>query len=152
MKLRFFLFLIICLIGIDFGTKYLAGINLSTSSYIPLLGDFFWLKLAYNRGVAFSLPIHGFLLQVLTLGLVWALIFYYFHIERPKKSLLLDMAYAFILAGALPHLYERLFVGHVVDFLSVKYFAILNFADIFISVWAFFILIFYFQYERSRRL
>jgi lipoprotein signal peptidase len=40
----------------------------------------------------------------------------------------------------------------VVDFLSVKYFAILNFADIFISVWVFFILLYYFQYERSQRL
>ena len=44
-----------------------------------------------------------------------------------------------IFSGAISHAYERIFHGQVVDFIAVKYFAILNFADIFISIGAFLI-------------
>ena len=40
------------------------------------------------------------------------------------------------MAGAISHAYERIFVGHVIDFIAVQYFAIFNFADIFISIGA----------------
>lgn len=152
MKLRYFFLLIFSLIFVDFGTKYLAETYLTGEPYISLLWDILWLKLSYNSWVAFSLPIHGIPLQIMTFFLVGVIFLYYFRTERLRKSFLLDFAYACILSWALPHLYERVFVGHVVDFLSVKYFAILNFADIFISVWVFFILLYYFQYERSQRL
>jgi signal peptidase II len=66
--------------------------------------------------------------------IIVGLLFYYTRYEYPKNSRYIDIAYGFIFSGALSHTYERIFVGYVVDFISVKYFAILNFADIFISV------------------
>jgi lipoprotein signal peptidase len=57
----------------------------------------------------------------------------YIREEYPKNSRLLDTAYVAIFSGALSHAYERIFIGHVVDFIAVKYFAILNLADILIS-------------------
>ncbi|NCP77367.1 hypothetical protein GW830_04555 [bacterium] len=44
-----------------------------------------------------------------------------------------------------------MFVGSVTDFIGVKYFAIFNFADIFISIGAFLLFVIYFKYERANR-
>lgn len=55
-----------------------------------------------------------------------------------------------VISGALCHGYERIVNGYVVDFISVKYFAIFNFADIFISVGFGLIVLSYFLYERKR--
>ncbi len=102
------------------------------------LSIFDWLsiELSYNSGIAFSLPITGLPLQIITIILVIWLIAYYLQTEYSKRSKLLDAGYTLIIAGALSHTYERIFVGHVIDFISVQYFAIFNFADIFISIGA----------------
>jgi signal peptidase II len=115
-----------------------------SEKYIPIFWEYLWFQLAYNSGVAFWLPIPGLPLQIITIVLVLALLGYYFHTEYPKKSNLLDAGYILIIAGALSHAYERIFIGHVIDFISVKYFAILNFADIFISIGALLLFVVYY--------
>lgn len=130
------------LISFDFFSKqYFESILQSSDIY--LLWEFFKLHLSYNTGIAFSLPITWLPLQIITIILVIWLIIYYFREEYPKKSYLLDAWYTLVIAWALSHAYERIFVGHVVDFIAVKYFAIMNFADIFISIWAFLIILSY---------
>ncbi len=130
------------LISFDFFSKQYFETILQSSD-IYLLWEFFKLHLSYNPGIAFSLPITGIPLQIITIILVTWLITYYFREEYPKKSYLLDVWYTLVIAWALSHAYERIFVGHVVDFIAVKYFAIMNFADIFISIWAFLIILSY---------
>ncbi len=115
---------------------------------IPLLGDFISIKLSYNSWVAFSLPIQWILLQCITLILIIGLLYQYITVEYTKNNRWIDAAYVLILAWALSHAYERIFFGHVIDFIAVKYFAILNIADIFISVGAFFLIL---AYVRSRK-
>lgn len=115
------------------------------------ISNFFSLELSHNSGIAFSLPIQWIPLKIITVLIFLFLVFLYIKEEYPKNSRLLDTAYVAILAGALCHLYERLFVGYVVDFIAVKYFAILNLADILISIWAFLVLFSYVYYYRKHR-
>ncbi len=117
---------------------------------ISILGDYLKIKLTYNTGIAFSLPLHGLLLQFLTFFLISGLLVYYGLIEYPKQINLLDIGYILVISGALCHGYERIVNGYVVDFISVKYFAIFNFADIFISVGFGLIVLSYFLYDRKR--
>ncbi len=116
--------------------------------FIPIISDLLGIQLSYNSWVAFSLPIHGIPLQVITILLIIGLLYQYIAVEYRKNSTFIDIAYTLLLAWALSHAYERIFVGHVVDFIAVKYFAILNIADIFISVGAFFLIL---AYVRSRK-
>ncbi|MBX9809516.1 signal peptidase II [Candidatus Gracilibacteria bacterium] len=125
-----------------FSKNYISGIT--TGNYVSVLGEYLGFQLSYNPGIAFSLPITGLPLQIITALLVIGLIVYYAKEEYPKNSFLLDTGYGFILAGAISHAYERIFIGYVVDFISIKYFAILNFADIFISIGACFIFFLYY--------
>lgn len=122
-----------------------------SGEYAPILWEYFWFQLAHNTGVAFSLPITWLPLQILTVILIIGILYQYFLEEYKKKSLLLDIGFVLIISWALSHAYERIFVWHVVDFIAVKYFAILNFADIFISVWVFLIVCFYVFFSEPRR-
>ena len=129
------IFSILVLISLDYFSKQ-SMLDLLQWENIQIWWEFLRLQLSYNSGIAFWLPITGLPLQIITIVLIIALLGYYFHTEYPKRSTLLDAGYTLIIAGALSHAYERIFVGHVIDFIAVQYFAILNFADIFISIGA----------------
>ena len=145
-RIAIILFSITGLVSIDFLSKqYIQNLfSHWTHEYFPILGEYLGVSLSYNSGIAFSLPITGVPLQIITIILVLGLCIYYFYVEYPKNIRLLDIWYSLILAWAISHAYERIFIGHVIDFISVKYFAILNFADIFISIGACFILFVYY--------
>ncbi len=115
------------------------------------ISKFISLELSYNDGIAFSIPLEWMALKIITIFIFLFLLFIYIKEEYPKNSRLLDAAYVAIFAGALSHSYERIFIWHVVDFISVKYFAILNLADILISIWALLILYAYVYYYRKHR-
>ena len=141
---------ILFLVGFDLISKAYIESILPMSEYIPLFSEYLWFKISYNTGIAFSLPIEGLLLKSITLILLVGIIGLYIKEEYPKNSRFMDMGYTLILSGAISHAYERIYIWHVVDFIAVKYFAILNFADIFISVGAFFLVIAYGFHARSR--
>ncbi|MBP6981670.1 signal peptidase II [Candidatus Gracilibacteria bacterium] len=145
-KYTFLVFLVL----FDFLSKQYFVSILSDGKTISLFKDIFSLKLAYNRGVAFSLPISGLFLQILTILIIGFLGKHFYQVEYPKKSRLLDFGYMLIFSGAISHAYERIFHGQVVDFIAVKYFAILNFADIFISIGAFLIFCAYVIHRKHR--
>ncbi len=150
--MRKYILLLIGIIAIciDTTAKYFAELLLTWRSEISIVSDFIQFNLSYNSGVAFSLPIHGLPLQIITIVLIVGLFYYFFREEYPKNKRFLDIGYTLILAGAISHGYERIFVWHVVDFIAVKYFAILNFADIFISIGAFLIILSYVMNRKHR--
>ncbi len=149
---KFILLIFLCAgIWFDAFSKYLAELYLKSGETIEIIEGFIRLKLSYNTGIAFSFPIEWLPLQIITIGLIAAIIYQYFQLEYEKRSYTLDIAYMLILAGWISHAYERVFVWHVVDFIAVKYFAILNFADIFISVWIFLLLLFYVWIKYNRK-
>jgi lipoprotein signal peptidase len=96
MRKRFFSLIILIGIALDMASEYLAEIYLGTP--IHLVPDWVQLKLAYNAGIAFSLPVQGVFLQILTLVLIFGLIVYYGNTEKVKKSRLLDTGYALVLS------------------------------------------------------
>jgi lipoprotein signal peptidase len=142
----FYITLIIAL-AIDTITK------LSTQYYltekINLLWDFVFLEFALNTWIAFSIQLPIILLKTLTIVLIIA-IFYYYKTEKKlhKDNKLLDMSFWLILWWALWNAYERIMHEQVIDFLWIKYFSIMNFADIFISTWA--ILYIFFMYKNNK--
>ncbi len=109
---------------------------------IPWLLNFQYFE---NTWIAFSIPITGVFLKVLTVVLIFGIFWYYWKEERPKHSRLLNLSFAMIFAGALGNAWERIFRWYVTDFISVEYFAIFNFADSYITLWAIWILWYYFK-------
>ena len=120
---------------IDRLTKYLCDTNLNLGQPVTVFPGFD-LLLAYNSGAAFSFLsdaggwqrwlLTGFSSAISVLLIIWI-------IRLPKQEKLSAIALCLILGGALGNLYDRMFHGYVVDFISVYYqsyrFATFNIAD-----------------------
>jgi signal peptidase II len=94
----------------------------------PLLGN--WLSLTHvrNTGAAFGLLRNQtLLLALVTIGLIGSLFFLRRHIESLSRWGKIGIA--LVLGGALGNLYDRLFLGYVVDFLELPYWPVFNVAD-----------------------
>ena len=135
-----------CLAGvialIDRITKILSDANLAEGIPVPVFPGFD-LLLAYNTGAAFSFlsEAGGWQRWFLTgISLVVSLLFVVWIARLPRSQKLLGIALALLLGGALGNLYDRMFAGYVIDFISVYFrdyrFATFNIADSAISVGA----------------
>ena len=130
----FYTSLILSLI-IDTVTKLSAQTYLTEK--INILWDFVFLQYILNTWIAFSIQLPTILLKTLTIVLIIG-IFIYYKTERKqiKNTKIFDISFWLILWWALGNAYERIRHEQVIDFLWIKYFSIMNFADIFISLWA----------------
>ena len=103
---------------------------------------FFNLVLAYNTGAAFSFlaDAGGWQQMFFTLIAVVAAIVIVVLLRRPNNHPLFNTALALILGGALGNLFDRVRLGHVIDFIQVHgggyYFPAFNVADSAITVGA----------------
>jgi len=142
----FYITLILALV-LDTITKLSAQIFLTEK--INIFWDFVFLQYFVNTWIAFSIQLPSFLLKILTIVLI-IVIFYYYKTEKKQyqNNQYFDISFWLILWWALGNAYERIFHEEVIDFLWVKYFSIMNFADIFISVWA--ILYIYLMYKNTK--
>jgi signal peptidase II len=105
--------------------------------------SWFNLTLQYNTGAAFSFLsdaggwqryfFTGVAVLISAVLVVWLY-------RMPRQQRLLALALALILGGALGNVWDRLVLGHVVDFISVhyggRYFPAFNLADSAISLGA----------------
>lgn len=118
----------------DIISKYLASVYLE--SKIHIFWDMLFLEFVKNTGIAFSFPITWVLLKIITVVLIFWIILYYIKEEKPKNNTLVDLSFILILSGAVWNALERIFLWEVIDFIWVKYFAVFNIADSYITIWA----------------
>lgn len=121
----------------DFATKWLALTHLQQGEPVPVIPNVLNWTLVFNSGAAFSLGsgftwIFTIIASVVAVALCW----YALRVEDWRWALVLGV----LLGGTLGNLGDRLFrapgfaVGHVVDFIQVPWFSIMNVADVWISL------------------
>jgi len=120
------------LIFLDLATKWYAQTHFQEMYF--LWSDFLYLTFVQNPGIAFSLPLTGIALKILTIFFILGILWYYRTQEYEKKSILIDASFLLILSGAVANGYERIWNGEVIDFIGVKYFSVFNVADICICI------------------
>ena len=86
-----------------------------------------------NTGVAFGM-LQGYNLVFATLAVIVAAAVVYYYPRVPRTDWVLRLALGMQFAGAVGNLLDRIFFGHVTDFISVGDFAVFNVADASISV------------------
>jgi len=129
------LWLTVVVVVLDQVTKGWADQALTYGLPVEIL-PVFDLRLAYNTGAAFSFLADAggwqrWLFSLLAGGVsIWLFLWLK---KLPKSALWLAIALALILGGALGNLYDRVLLGHVIDFISVHYqqhyFPAFNIAD-----------------------
>ncbi len=125
--------------------QYTKGLAQSALEYGRPREVFSWfnLTLQYNTGAAFSFLSDAggwqrYFFSVVAVVISAVLVVWLY--RMPRQQRLLALALALILGGALGNVWDRLLLGHVVDFISVhyggRYFPAFNIADSAISVGA----------------
>ena len=143
-------------IVLDQWTKWIASTHLNYADPIPVLPFLNW-TLLHNYGAAFSfLSDAGGWQHYLFTGLagIVSIIFIFWLLRMPKNILILPMAIALILGGAIGNLIDRVTLGYVVDFIHVFYqsynFPAFNIADSAITLGTVLLLIDTFFLEKHR--
>ncbi|WP_435056054.1 signal peptidase II [Zhongshania aquatica] len=138
----FWLLVSVAVIVLDQITKYFADSNLDYASPVEIL-PVLDITLHYNRGAAFSFLSDAggwqrWFFTVIALAVSTYICVWLMRLQRHQW--LLSLALALVLGGALGNLWDRMYLGHVVDFISVhwgpSYFPTFNIADAGISVGA----------------
>lgn len=142
MKMKVFLISLIFL-AIDIITKLIANFYLELNTSIKIINNFFYLTKVYNYGASWSiLSGKQIFLILLTLIMLVILFFYEKKFQHNKRNI---FAFSMLYGGIIGNLLNRVIYGYVIDFLDFKIFGydfpVFNFADIFIVLGIFFLII-----------
>ncbi len=135
--------MMLVIILLDQVSKYIASTTLEYADPVYVLPVFNW-TLLYNKGAAFSFLsdaggwqrwlFTGISIGVSTCFFVWL-------VRLPRSACLTRYSLAFIIAGAIGNLIDRMYFGYVIDFISLHweehYFPAFNLADSAITFGAF---------------
>jgi signal peptidase II len=102
-------------------------------SPIPAFSSFFRFIHWYNTGVAFGM-FQGKNGIFIALAVIVSLVIIYYYPHIPANEWPLKIALSMQLAGALGNVIDRIFVGYVVDFISIGNFPVFNVADASITI------------------
>lgn len=131
--------LILALILADQLSKFWVESALPFQQFVPLI-PMLSLFRTYNTGIAFSMfsGLNEWALSAITIAIIGLVIWLWWR-TGPGRNLS-KIGFALIIGGALGNLIDRLWLGHVVDFIlfhtETWSFAVFNFADSFITIGA----------------
>lgn len=148
-------FWLVAIIGLilDQLTKYLVVQTFrEVGTSLPLWQDVFHFTYVINTGAAFSF-FQGGVGWLRWLSLFVSLVLIYWGWVAPKLLIQEQLAYGFILAGALGNGIDRFLFGYVVDFVDFRLinFPVFNLADVFINIGIFLLLILAFLPTQPKR-
>ncbi|MFH0874375.1 MAG: signal peptidase II [archaeon] len=127
----------ILIVALDQITKYAIRSSLilgKNNPIIPYILDFTYLQ---NTGAAWGILKNNNMLFIWIYLIALGIILYnYESLPKPK------FAMSFILAGIIGNFMDRIFLGHVVDFIDFKFWPVFNVADSAISIGAAIIIIY----------
>ena len=126
--------MILCVV-LDQWTKVLAVEKLAGIATYPLIENIFHFTYVENRGAAFGmLADHRWVFMIFSTAAILAMLGWLFW-EKPK-SWWIRVSAAFIIAGGIGNMIDRVRLGYVVDFIDCRFidFYVFNVADSFVCV------------------
>jgi signal peptidase II len=108
-------------VGLDVATKLIAEATLLLTPGIPVIGDWFQLRLVYNRGAAFGLHVGPYSRWVFFgVAIVAVLVLNRMSVQTSLGDRFRQLALGLVAGGAAGNLIDRIRSGRgVVDFLDV---------------------------------
>lgn len=114
---------------------------------ITLMEGFIKIQIEHNPGIAFSIAMPYFMLIILNILIFGVIIVYLLRNLNLTKYLSL-FTIALLSAGAMGNLIDRIRLGYVIDFISIGSFPVFNFADSYITIAIFLLILFYDKIKR----
>lgn len=143
------LIIVIVLVLIDQVSKFFVANTMTVGQQFVLIPDFFNIHYILNRGAAFGILENTQWLFISLTSIVVIVLLVQIRAERKKGHNVIPEA--ILLGGALGNLIDRVIFGYVRDFLEVPFFAVMNFADWFVSIGIVLVIIKYlFFYKKDK--
>ena len=119
-------------VGADQLTKQVVARTLTLGEEIHIAGPFS-IHHVQNSGIAFGLFSQATSLVIVLTGIAvaWMLVFF---ARSGRRHPILPVALGFVLGGSVANLLDRVRLGHVTDFLDLRWWPAFNLADSFIVV------------------
>ena len=119
-------------VGADQLTKQVVARTLALGEEVEIVGPFS-IHHVQNSGIAFGLfsQATSVVIVLTALAVAWMLVFF---ARSGRRHPILPAALGFVLGGSIANLVDRIRLGHVTDFLDVRYWPAFNLADTFIVV------------------
>jgi signal peptidase II len=113
-------------------TKYLVSSQLDLGEEAHVIGPFSIHHLQ-NSGIAFGLfpSATGIVIALTSIAVVWMLVFF---ARSGSRHPILPAALGLVIGGSVSNLVDRVRLGHVTDFLDLRYWPAFNLADSFIVI------------------
>ena len=116
--------------------------SLDANTYFQIIKDILIFRFTPNPYISFSIPFKGIILNIIIISIIIILTYYIFYLIFNKNNKLVKKSdrktiiilLTIILFGAISNIQDRLSYGYVIDYLEVRYFTVLNLADIMISL------------------
>ncbi|MBA2361231.1 MAG: signal peptidase II [Actinobacteria bacterium] len=120
----------IAAIAADQATKAIVSAELNLGEKVDIAGPFS-IHHVQNSGIAFGLfpTATGAVIGLTALAVGWMLLFF---ARSGARHPILPVALGFLLGGSVANLVDRVRLGHVTDFLDLRYWPAFNLADSFI--------------------
>jgi signal peptidase II len=119
-------------VGADQLTKAVVTSRLALYDEVHVVGPL-WIHHVQNSGIAFGLFASATSLVILLTGAAVAWMLYFFARSGARHPVL-PVALGLVIGGSLSNLVDRVRLGHVTDFLDLKFWPAFNLADSFIVV------------------
>lgn len=132
--------LILVLLVIDQQSKVIAQNLLANNIQLPFL------TLVHNKGIAYGL-FAGHINITIILSLIVLSGILLLRKQLFGTTILSSLSFIFILSGGIGNLLDRILRGYVIDFINIQIIPVFNFADIYINIGIFLLLINFFIYE-----
>ena len=120
-------------LGFDQILKFIIRSKLVLNETINVIANFFNITYVENDGAAWNILSGNKIILILIALLVLFFIFYYFVFNK-KLNKIEVIAYSLFIGGLLGNLWDRIFIGRVIDYLDFKIFGynfpVFNLADI----------------------
>lgn len=118
---------------LDQASKWWMQWTLAPGQSVPIIPGILHLTLTFNTGIAFGLfPQYGRFFLWLSVVVVIVVVLYYLRVPRPGAWT--TVIAGLLIGGALGNLWDRVRLGHVVDFIDFRVFPVFNVADTAITV------------------
>jgi len=112
---------------------------LAEGESLPIIRNVLHMSLVHNTGIAFGLfkgqDFVFFVVPIIAFGLL-AYNIYYYKTNNEKLSRPYIVAISLILGGAIGNLVDRIYYGHVIDFIDFRVWPVFNLADSAITIGA----------------
>jgi signal peptidase II len=119
-------------VGADQLTKQVVARTLALGEEVEVAGPLS-IHHVHNSGIAFGLfsSATSIVIGLTALAVLWMLVFF---ARSGARHPVLPVALGFVLGGSISNLVDRVRLGHVTDFLDLRYWPAFNLADVFIVV------------------